>query len=188
MLKGSSSTSIGTVVPDVVHLQGRPVLNRTADAVVAQVTLLHAVLQRAEIAVGVLQGAVDGRTGEAEPKPVPELEAHGERVALAAAPARAGLRAMALVHEAHDVVAAQRVKVVHLLERLQGRHQRAAPVSPQPPFEVLDAQRFLDVGIVAGFEVVRELGLEIAPVDDDEAPSDCRAPGAGASSGPRTPS
>ena len=83
-----------------------------------EVALLHAVRQRAEVAVRVLQGAVDGRPGEAEPKPVPELDAHGERVALAAAPARAGLRAVALVHQAHDVVAAQRGKVVHLLERL----------------------------------------------------------------------
>ena len=43
----------GHGVPDVVHLQSRPVLDGAVDTVVAQVAFLHAVRQRAEIAVRV---------------------------------------------------------------------------------------------------------------------------------------
>jgi hypothetical protein len=113
----------------------------------------------------VLHRAVDRRAGEAIAKAVGELDAHRHREALGAL---ALLRAVALVDHADDVVAHERREVAHVLERLQGGHQRALPVAAQLALQVLDPQRLLHVRVVAGVEVVGELGLEVAAIDDDQ--------------------
>ena len=67
-----------------MHLKRGLVLDRTSDAVIAEVALLHAVLQRAEIAMRVLHCPVDRRASESVAEPVRELHAHRHRVALCA--------------------------------------------------------------------------------------------------------
>jgi hypothetical protein len=153
------------LVADVVHLQRGPVLDRAPDAVVAEVPLLDAILQRPEVAMCVLHRLVDRRAGEPVAEPVLQLHAHRHRVALGALTL---LRAMAFVHHADDVVARERGEVAHVLERLHGCHQRALPVGAELLLQVLDSERLLHVGIVAGVEVIGELRLQVAPVHHDE--------------------
>ena len=129
---------------------------------VAEIALLNPILQRAEIAVGVLQRPVNRRAGKAESGSVLKLHTHRQRVAVAAASPGGCLRAVALIDHADDVVAAQRAKVVHLLKRLDGRHHCAAPVGSESSFQILVAQRPFHMGVVAGVQVVRELGLGVA--------------------------
>ena len=51
---------------------------------------------------------------------------------------------------------------------LHGRHQRAAPVGSQLSLQILDPERLLDVRVVAGVEIVGQLGLQVASVHDDQ--------------------
>ena len=59
-------------------------------------------------------------------------------------------------------------EVPHVLECLDRRHQRAAPIDAKPALQVLDPERLLNARVVAGGEVVRELGLEITSIHHDE--------------------
>ena len=78
------------------------------------------------------------------------------------------LGAMGFVDETDDVVALDRFEVVHLLETLDRRDERAAPAGPQLLLQILDAERLLDIRIIASVEVVAELRFQIAPVDDNK--------------------
>ena len=40
------------------------------------------------------------------------------------------------------------------LEGLHRRHERSTPIVPELSLQILDAQRFLDVRIIAGVEIV----------------------------------
>ena len=153
-------------IADVVHLQRCAILDRTPDAVVTEVTFLHAVLQRTEITVRVHHRPVDRRAGKAEAKAVRELHPHGHRVAFGAV---TFLDAVSLVDEADDVVSCHAARGRPFSGRTEWS-SRAYHASRCRSFvlQIFNAQRLFDVRIIAGVEIVGQLRLQVAPIDHDQ--------------------
>ncbi len=152
-------------IAQVMHFQGSPVLDRPFDAVIAEVALLLAVHHRAEIPMGVGHRSVYRGAGEAEAEGVRQFHPHRHRVAVGAI---AFLRAVAFVHQGNEIIVSQRGQIGHFLEGLHSGDQGAAPDGFELALQVFNAQRLFHVWIIAGVEVVSDLGFQVAAIHHDD--------------------